>query len=66
MDVVADVDNDLSVEWPGINRSSLLSDVQFCLKSGSGTVEPILIAKVTECFCFQERVSLVYYWALIL
>ena len=23
--------------------------------------EPILIAKVTECICFQERVSLVYY-----
>ena len=28
--------------------------------------EPILIAKVTDCFCFQERVRLVYYWALIL
>ena len=28
--------------------------------------EPILIAKVTECICFQERVSLVHYWVLIL
>ena len=28
--------------------------------------EPIMIAKFTECFCFQERVRLIYYWALIL
>ena len=28
--------------------------------------EPILISKVTECICFQEIVSLVYYWVLIL
>ena len=33
---------------------------------GSGMSEPILIAKVTECICFQEIVSLVYYWVLIL
>ena len=29
-------------------------------------IELILIAKVTKCIFFQERVSLVYYWVLIL
>ena len=27
--------------------------------------EPILIAKVTECIFYQERVILVYYWVMI-
>ena len=33
---------------------------------GAKIHEPILIAEVTKCICFQERVSLVYYWVLIL
>ena len=36
------------------------------IRRGYGEVEPILIAKVTECICLQKRVSLVYYWVLIL
>ena len=40
--------------------------VHLCLFFLCLHADPILISKVTECFCFQERVSLVYYWALIL
>ena len=33
------VDPELNVEWPGNNMSSPRSVVQFCLKTGSGTVK---------------------------
>ena len=41
MYVVADFNNKLNVKWPGNNRSSTMRVIQFCLKSGSGTVKSI-------------------------
>ena len=43
MDVFTDFKNNLIVEWPGNNRLSTIISVQFCLKSGSGTVKYIYL-----------------------
>ena len=43
MDVVADFKNELNVEWPVNNIFSSISAVQFCLKSGIGTVKYIFL-----------------------
>ena len=39
MSDVTDFRNELTVEWPGNNMSSLIRVVQFCLKYGSGTLK---------------------------
>ena len=41
MDAIADFKNEISVECTGNNRYSPIRVVQFCLKSGSGTVKYI-------------------------
>ena len=43
MDVVFGVNNELTIEWPEKNRSSPISVVQFCLRSGSGPVKSIFL-----------------------
>ena len=45
LDVISDVKNGLTVEWPGNNISSPISVVQICLKSGGGTVKYIFLER---------------------
>ena len=53
VDVVTNFKNELTVERPVNNRSSPISVLQFCLKSGTGTVKYIFL---------EHALRLTEYW----